>query len=91
MIENNEHLTVEDNLNLSDQNIPVSLMQVKERNELTPKPKMLQKTERGSPLDYSDLLKNSHLSLTQKLPSKLQTTRVTAIREVIGEEDDAQE
>jgi len=55
MIENNEHLTVEDNLNLSDQNIPVSLMQVKERNELTPKPKMLQKTERGSPLDYSDL------------------------------------
>ena len=71
MIVNNDQLSVEDNLNLSDQNIPISLMQVKERNELTPKPKMLQNTERGSPLDYSDLSKNAHLSMTQKLPSKL--------------------
>ena len=60
-------------------------MQVKEQNELTPKPKMLQKSERDSPLDYSDLLNNSHLSMTEKL----QTTRVAAIREIIGEEDDA--
>jgi len=58
-------------------------MDLKERNDLTPKPKMLRKTERELEAQYN------YLSLSQKMPNRLQTTRVTAIREIIGEEDDA--